>query len=289
MTYTVEAFNTATDSTNKIHDDDVARTYGFHGGLVPGVDVYAYLTHDRSPAGVGRGSSHGSITARFAKPVYDGQLVTVDRRRRRRRRLDLAVVDPDGTTCATATATPDAVPLRSVDRPADRRPSRPTARRRRRRRWRPGTVLGTIDEVFDAAAAAGYLADVRETLPLYAAEGIAHPGWLLRFANAVLVRNVVLGPWIHVSSDVALLGVLGDGEPLAGALGRARRVRAQGPPLRHARRRHRQRRPPDPADHPHRHPHPPPQPGVGRSTSGSRSHLRPTSGPTTAHGGATKR
>ena len=39
------AFNTATASTNKIHDDDVAQQYGFRGGLVPGVDVYAYLTH----------------------------------------------------------------------------------------------------------------------------------------------------------------------------------------------------------------------------------------------------
>ena len=45
MTYVVKAYNTATESTNKIHDDDVARTYGFRGGLVPGVDVYAYLTH----------------------------------------------------------------------------------------------------------------------------------------------------------------------------------------------------------------------------------------------------
>ena len=54
VTYTVEAFNTATDSTNKIHDDDVARTYGFRGGLVPGVDVYAYLTHEPGRA-VGSG------------------------------------------------------------------------------------------------------------------------------------------------------------------------------------------------------------------------------------------
>ena len=61
-------------------------------------------------------------------------------------------------------------------------------------------------------AHAAYLADVRETLPLYAAEGIAHPGWLLRFANSALSRNVVLGPWIHVSSDLALLGTVPDGE-----------------------------------------------------------------------------
>jgi hypothetical protein len=41
--YSVVAFNTATASTNKIHDDQVAQQLGFRGGLVPGVDVYAYL------------------------------------------------------------------------------------------------------------------------------------------------------------------------------------------------------------------------------------------------------
>jgi len=212
MTYTVEAFNTATDSTNKIHDDDVARTYGFHGGLVPGVDVYAYLTHEPVARWGRSWLGHGSITARFAKPVYDGQLVTVTASETADG-LDLAVVDPDGVTCATATATGEPLPPRSASgpptgaEPDHRPPASPET-------LAPGTVLGTIDEVFDAAAAAPYLADVREALPLYAAEGLAHPGWLLRFANAVLVRNVVLGPWIHVSSDVALLGVLGDGEPL---------------------------------------------------------------------------
>ena len=52
----------------------------------------------------------------------------------------------------------------------------------------------------------------RETLPLYANEGLAHPGWLLRFANTALSRNVELGPWIHVSSEVALLGLVQDGQ-----------------------------------------------------------------------------
>jgi hypothetical protein len=37
--YRVEAFNTAKASENKIHDDAVARRFGFGGGLVPGVDV----------------------------------------------------------------------------------------------------------------------------------------------------------------------------------------------------------------------------------------------------------
>ena len=43
--YPVEAFNASKESENKIHDDAVARRFGFRGGLVPGVDVYAYMTH----------------------------------------------------------------------------------------------------------------------------------------------------------------------------------------------------------------------------------------------------
>ena len=43
--YRVQARNLSHASENKIHDDDVARRFGFQGGLVPGVEVYAYMTH----------------------------------------------------------------------------------------------------------------------------------------------------------------------------------------------------------------------------------------------------
>jgi hypothetical protein len=33
----VSAYNTAAASDNKIHNDSVARRFGFRGGLVPGV------------------------------------------------------------------------------------------------------------------------------------------------------------------------------------------------------------------------------------------------------------
>ena len=39
-TYTITARNPAAESENRIHADDVARRYGFRGGLVPGVIVY---------------------------------------------------------------------------------------------------------------------------------------------------------------------------------------------------------------------------------------------------------
>ena len=75
-------------------------------------------------------------------------------------------------------------------------------------------MLGSLTELFDATAAVDYLADVRESLPLYAERRIAHPGWLLRLANRILAVNVQLGPWIHVSSDVTLSATVSDGETL---------------------------------------------------------------------------
>jgi acyl dehydratase len=206
--HTVVAFNTATASTNRIHDDGVAQAYGFRGGLVPGVDVYAYLTHIPVREWGRAWLEHGSMTARFVAPVYDGRTVTVSGTWDG---AELAVsVDDGDARCATGRA--GRVPP-ATDRPAPPAAAVPAAPPPAAAdALRPGTVLGSIVDVFDADDHAQYLADVRETLPLYAADGIAHPGWLLRFANSALSRNVVLGPWIHVSSELALLGAVGDGE-----------------------------------------------------------------------------
>ena len=205
---TVVAFNTATASLNKIHDDAVARQFGFRGGLVPGVDVYAYLTHVPVREWGRDWLEHGSMSARFVTPVYDGHQVTVTGRPDGDD-LELTVVD-DGVTCATGRAgrafePTDRPAPPSAELPATPPPAAPEV-------LAPGTVLGTVTDVFDAAAHREYLDAVREDLPLYTADGIAHPGWLLRFANSALSRNVVLGPWIHVSSDIALLGTVADGE-----------------------------------------------------------------------------
>src|SRR5437764_2026651 len=71
--YSVVAYNTARDSENKIHDNTVARRFGFSGGLVPGVDVYAYMAHLPVARWGREFLQHGSLEARFLKPVYDGE------------------------------------------------------------------------------------------------------------------------------------------------------------------------------------------------------------------------
>src|SRR3954471_6441839 len=72
--YRVEAYNTAKLSENKMHDDIVAKRFGFNGGLVPGVDVMAYMIH-LPVARWGRAFlERGFIEARFVEPVYDGAI-----------------------------------------------------------------------------------------------------------------------------------------------------------------------------------------------------------------------
>src|ERR1051326_3943273 len=78
--YRVSAYNTAHDSENKIHDDATARRFGFGGGLVPGVDVYGYMSH-MPVARWGRAwLERGRAECRFFKPVYDGEIATVTAR-----------------------------------------------------------------------------------------------------------------------------------------------------------------------------------------------------------------
>ena len=63
-------------------------------------------------------------------------------------------------------------------------------------------------------AAKQYLADIRETDPIYANEGLGHPGLLQRVMNKVLVDNAILGPWIHVGSKMQLLSAAKAGDAI---------------------------------------------------------------------------
>jgi hypothetical protein len=110
--YRVSAFNTAKASENKIHDDATAQRFGFRGGFVGGVNVYAYMSHQPVQRWGRAWLERGTGEARFTRPVYEGDIAEIS-----------ATEDPDGLAltvhsqgvlCASGRA---AMPVSAESRP----------------------------------------------------------------------------------------------------------------------------------------------------------------------------
>jgi acyl dehydratase len=212
-TYSVSAYNTAKQSENKMHDDTVARRFGFSGGLVPGVDVMAYMMH-LPVAKWGRAFlERGLIEARFVKPVYDGEMADITGEEKDG--VLTIAVESRGQLCATGSAAlPASVPSLSLTNFSE---TAPVAERRPvdAMSYQLGKWLGTVPRSWAGDAATEYLADVRETdTVVFAKEGFSHPGLFQRVMNKVLVDNAILGPWIHVGSKMQLLAATRSGDEL---------------------------------------------------------------------------
>ena len=210
--YRVTAYNTSKQSENKIHDDTVARRFGFSGGLVPGVDVMAYMMH-LPVAKWGRAFlERGVIEARFVKPVYDGEVAELAGAESNGA---LAIeVQSRGQLCATGSASlPETAPAismadyKEVAAVTERKPVNAAS-------YEVDKWLGTVPRDWAGDAAREYLADIRESDPIYAQDGLGHPGLLQRVMNKVLVDNAILGPWIHVGSRMQLLSAAKTGDVL---------------------------------------------------------------------------
>jgi hypothetical protein len=209
--HTVVAFNTATASENRIHADDVASRFGFTGGLVPGVDVFAYMT--RAPLALWGADwlSQGRIRARFNRPVYDGDSATLTAEDAGSGVLSLTL-EARGETCGAGTAwrddggaLPEIQPEADLPLPDARPPASPDS-------LPVGRVLGSLKEIYFADVGRSHLENTRQDPAPFEGGDIANPAYLLRRANYVLSQSVRLGPWIHVESDARLHGVIRDGE-----------------------------------------------------------------------------
>jgi hypothetical protein len=211
--YHVLAFNTAKASENKIHDDATAKRFGFSGGFVGGVNVYAYMVHQPVHVWGRAWLERGTGEARFAKPVYEGNVTEVS-----------AVQDADGMSlevnslgvhCATGRAglsaevlpAPRLDDFKAVAPRVDRQPADETT-------LRVGDWLGMTPLSITPALHAQDLTDIRESDPLYEKERIVHPGTILRCCNWALTHNVILPAWIHMGSTVRNLGVAHVGDTL---------------------------------------------------------------------------
>src|SRR5438552_15465972 len=147
------------------------------------------------------------MAARFVKPLYEGDVATVEADAGGDGALTLTLRNEDDVTCATGRAAlgtgvaPDPAAYASAPLPEVRPPADDDS-------LAVGRVLGSLEFGFHAHRAGEYLVDIDDDHPLYRELGVAHPGWLLLAANLLLTANVRLGPWIHVESDVDLMAAV---------------------------------------------------------------------------------
>ena len=202
--YHVSAFNAAKESENKIHDDETAKRFGFKGGLVGGVHVYAYMAHMPVQRWGRDWLERGTGEARFGKPVYEGDIAEIS-----------AIEDAEGLSlqvnsggvlCATGRAgmaapvMPNLADFKAV-------PPRSSRGAANEETLRIGDWLGMTPLLITPEFQADSLVEIRETDPLYAAGRIVHPGTILRCCNWALGHNVILPAWMHMGSVVQNLGL----------------------------------------------------------------------------------
>lgn len=209
LTYELTAFNFAEESSNRIHSDDMAKAYGFTGGLVPGIAIYAYMTY---PVVKHLGTDwlqRGAISVKFIKPLYTGDRVHVEAKRKAADadELEILVSNADGTTCAVGAAGIDPTGIEAPGISDYPRRTLPGADQRIEAlavRLPAGTPLGTLDfhlnpEELESIVRNDYL----DNLEKYSApDAVYHPAYLLEQANQIIMHSIDLGPWIHTRSEV---------------------------------------------------------------------------------------
>jgi len=205
--YKVRAHNSSTASENRMHSDDVARSFGFQGGLVPGVTVFGYMTRPVVARHGAAWLARGTAGVSFSRPAYEGEWLTVaDAGEGPDGDASLVCTNEAGVELARMQAGMPSDPAETDPR-AGIAPASPTGERPEAT-WElmvVGEPFPALDWRPTAEDNAAWCNDVSDDLPLYR-EGnspFLHPGLVLRQANFVLRNRFLLPAWIHVGSRIA--------------------------------------------------------------------------------------
>jgi acyl dehydratase len=196
----ITARNHVEDSENRIHSDEIARRFGFRGGLVAGVTVYGYLTWPFTQRYGARALEQAIHSVRLIKPTYNGEPLRIemdDEPEQPRARCwndagdllaELQCLMTDRLPKPVST---DALfaPRKSADRPLidwhNVLPMQPFTP------WH-WTITEDLNQTFAAQAD-----DDNRLFHEY-----AHPHGILAIANQSLMREYVMPAWMHVSSEI---------------------------------------------------------------------------------------
>jgi hypothetical protein len=218
-----------------MHSDEVARQFGFKGALVPGVTVFAHMTRPLVARYGEQWLGEGIAEVSFARPAYEGELLTVTSRiagetvggegpvdlrvggndaggsNEKDGVIELICSNEEGVELARMSSyipasSPDVDP-RSDTAPAAPIPDRPLVSWDLMEIGKPFPALRWAPTAADNAQ---WCADVCDDLAIYRTGGDApiHPGFVLRQANYVLRNRFTLPAWIHTGSRIVFHEVL---------------------------------------------------------------------------------
>ena len=213
--YRLEALNIQQSSTNKIHDDNTASTLGFRGGLVPGIEIFSYMTHFSVKYWGLSWLEGGGSSITLRRPVYDGKIATLKSDWSGGDSFNVTL-DSDDETCATGTferrSSMETGDLGNLERPPVAKNPPPVEQAL----LKPGSVFSSHPILVTPKMAAAYLSNVKDGHDIYRTHSIVHPGIILRFGNLVLGDNIVMNAWIHTSSRLMNIGYAYVGDELQG-------------------------------------------------------------------------
>lgn len=204
------ALNDAQESENRIHSDEIAEKYGFHGALVSGVNVFGYLTQPLVKAFGERFLERGMLDVIFIKPAYQDDLLTITTQELQsessQRNCVTSISNEQGQLLAKLESwlpveLPNINPLAEMRCP-DKEIERPE-------------IAWDLIQLNEPAPAYTWQPNdednqrhvrvQRDNAPCYqGSKPMIHPYFLLDACNRSLMRLFVLPAWIHTGSKIVI-------------------------------------------------------------------------------------
>lgn len=205
-----------------VHDDEVARRLGYKAALVPGAFVYGHMSRLAIEAWGTTWARHGSMSARFRRPVYNGDVLTVE----------ASAVETLGSCARSAVVMRneegEEVALGWIGMPAgepETPPALATCPIQPFSEPRPaiaagglkvGTRIGSSERMLTEEDFRISLSAFDERHPLYTDPGFVHSGCLIRLAMSDTNRSFVLpSPVVFVAGEAQHFALVFPGQRLA--------------------------------------------------------------------------
>jgi hypothetical protein len=211
-----EAFNQDPDSANEIHGDELARQFGFEGGLVPGVTISAYLTHPAVERWGLDFLTNGYAHVRVVSPLYDGEQFTVATGDETETSYTATLLRPGGVVSANAVVKLEddlpPSPRRHGDHVATKHYRAPPASRTLFEKLRHEGCLACRYTWYDSHMMGTYLRN-RSLMPelLRGETAYANMSFILGISNWIADGNAHMNPWVHLETESQNYAPIPDG------------------------------------------------------------------------------